>query len=49
MDNLQLTSNILPLPIAHQLLLSMYKVLVDSDKYLLSYSILINPLKPDAT
>ena len=27
--------------------LSMYKVSLDSDKYLLSYSILINPLKPD--
>ena len=25
----------------------MYKVLVNSDKYLLSYSIFINPLEPD--
>ena len=25
----------------------MYKVLLDSDKYLLSYSKLINPLEPD--
>ena len=25
----------------------MYKVLLDSDKYLLSYSTLINPLEPD--
>ena len=25
----------------------MYKVLLDSDKYLVSYSALINPLEPD--
>ena len=25
----------------------MYKVLLDSDKYLLSYNALINPLEPD--
>ena len=37
----------LPLPIAHHLWLSRYKVLLDSDKYLLSYSTLINPHKPD--
>ena len=35
------------LPIAHPLGLSMYKPLIDSDKYLLSYGIFINPLEPD--
>ena len=37
----------MPLPIAHNLGLSMYKVLLDSDKHLLSYSKLINLLLPD--
>ena len=32
--------------IAHHPELSMEKVLLDSDKYLLSYNILINPLEP---
>ena len=35
------------MPIAHHLGLSMYNVLLDSGKYLLSYSTLINPLKRD--
>ena len=37
----------LKLPITHHLGLSMYKVLLDSDKYLLSYNAMINPLEPD--
>ena len=40
-------SKLLPLPIAHHLGLSMYKVLLDSDKCLLNYSKLINLLEPD--
>ena len=40
-----LTSKFLLLPITHHLGLSMYKVLLDSDKYLLSYSALINPAR----
>ena len=35
------------LPNAHHLGLSMYIVLLDSNKYLLSYSTFINPLEPD--
>ena len=35
-DNLSLTRKILLLPIAHHLGLSMYKVVLDSNKYLLS-------------
>ena len=46
-DSLWLTSKILPLPMAHLLGLAMYKVLLDSDKYLLNYSALINLLEPD--
>ena len=46
-DYLWLTSNILPLPIAYHLGLSMYKVLLDSDKHFLSYSTLTNPLEPN--
>ena len=46
-EDLRPTSKILPLPIAHHLGHSMYKVLLDSSRYLLSYSTLINPLEPD--
>ena len=47
LDRQSLTTKILILSIACQLRLSMYKVLLDSNKYLLSYIISINSLQPD--
>ena len=42
-----MTNKILVLPIAHRLGLAVYEVLLDSDKYLLSYGTLINSFQPD--